>query len=73
MVLADVFTGIVREEGLELLIADLSGVLDKRRHIVFFGRISLDKPRTLDDLGKELGVSRERVMQLTDLLHPTEN
>src|SRR5262249_42574436 len=54
--LSDVFPGIFRGETLESQVDDLCGVLDKRSRTIFLGRISLNHPRTLDDLGTEIGV-----------------
>ncbi len=62
--LSDVFPGISRGEWLESQVDDLCGVLDKRSQTIFLGRISLNHLRTLDDLGTEIGVTRERVRQL---------
>ena len=45
--------------------SDLSGILDKRSQTIFLGRTSLKNARTLDDLGTEFGVTRERVRQLS--------
>lgn len=63
--LSDVFPGISRGETLESQVDDLCGVLDRRSQIIFLGRISLNHLRTLDDLGTEIGVTRERVRQLS--------
>jgi hypothetical protein len=38
--------------------------LEPRSRAIVFGRIVASKPRTLDDIGRELGVTRERVRQL---------
>jgi hypothetical protein len=65
--LRDMIPGIVREERLEMLVLDLSGILDKRSQTIFQGRTSLKNARTLDELGNELGVTRERVRQLSVL------
>ena len=40
-------------------------MLDKRSQIIFTGRISLNHTRTLEDLGAELGITKERVRQLS--------
>lgn len=63
--LSDLFPGISREETLESLIDDLCGVSDRRSQTIFLGRISLNHARTLDDLATEIGVSKERVRQLS--------
>jgi hypothetical protein len=63
--LSDLFPGIVRAETLEPLVDDLCGVLDKRSQTIFLGRISLNHLRTLEDLGTEIGVTKERVRQLS--------
>ncbi len=64
--LADLFPGIYRQETLESLVDDLFGVLGSRRQIIFRGRISLKHHRTLEDLGTVIGVTRERVRQLSE-------
>lgn len=63
--LSDMFPRIASEQTLESLVDDLCGVLDKRSQTIFLGRISLNKHRTLEDLATELGVTRERVRQLS--------
>lgn len=63
--LTDLFPGVTRSEPFESLVTDLFGVLDSRTRLIFQGRISLNALRTLDDLASELGITRERVRQLS--------
>ena len=52
-----------RAVGHELLKDALSGLNDRERHIIQERRLS-DDPRTLEELGDEYGISRERVRQI---------
>ena len=52
-----------RTVGLELLNQALDELNDRERHIIQERRLS-DNPRTLEDLGEEYGISRERVRQI---------
>ncbi len=52
-----------RTVGIELLNEALSGLNDRERHIIQERRLS-DDPRTLEELGDEYGISRERVRQI---------
>jgi hypothetical protein len=63
--LVDIFPDVARTETLGLLVTDLYGVLDPRKQTIFLGRISLYSLRTLEDLASELGITRERVRQLS--------
>lgn len=62
---AEVFPAAGHGDPLADLVDDLLGVLDRRGHTIFLGRISLNHCRTLDDLATEIGVSKERVRQLS--------
>lgn len=48
------------------LCKDLSACLSDREKVVFMGRIYTDARRTLDDIGEELGICRERVRQIEE-------
>jgi len=47
-------------------LGDLLGTLDEREHLVIGARYGLNgsKPATLEEVGRELGVTRERIRQL---------
>ncbi len=62
--LDDFLPGAGRAAPLGVLADDLYGVLAPRSQVIFGGRIALDRPRTLDDLGVEFGITRERVRQI---------
>ena len=50
-------------------VSDLLEVLDARERKIIFQRFGLDwsKPKTLEEVGKKLGVTRERVRQLQNI------
>ena len=50
-------------------ISDLIGVLDAREKKIIFSRFGLDggKPKTLEEVGKKFGVTRERIRQLQNI------
>jgi RNA polymerase primary sigma factor len=50
-------------------IADLIDVLDEREKKIIFSRFGLDggKPKTLEEVGKKFGVTRERIRQLQNI------
>lgn len=52
-----------RKVGHKLLIQALESLDDRERHIIQERRLS-DEPRTLEDLGGEYGISRERIRQI---------
>ena len=49
--------------------ADLLDVLDDRERKIIFSRFGLDggKPKTLEEVGKKFGVTRERIRQLQNI------
>jgi DNA-directed RNA polymerase sigma subunit (sigma70/sigma32) len=53
----------------ELVTSGLLDVLSGREKIIIFDRFGLDgsKPKTLDEIGKKLGLTRERIRQLQDI------
>jgi RNA polymerase primary sigma factor len=60
---------MVRDDNLLSEIGDLLGVLDAREKKIIFSRFGLDggKPRTLEEVGKKFGVTRERIRQLQNI------
>jgi RNA polymerase primary sigma factor len=50
-------------------ISDLLDVLDEREKKIIFSRFGLDggKPKTLEEVGKKFGVTRERIRQLQNI------
>src|SRR5580704_11243933 len=50
-------------------VSDLLEVLDDRERKIIFQRFGLDggKPETLEEVGKKLGVTRERIRQLQNI------
>ena len=48
---------------------DLLATLDDRERTIIFQRFGLDgaKPRTLEEVGKKLGVTRERIRQVQNI------
>jgi len=59
----------VRDKNLLDEIDGLLDVLDKREHKIISERFGLDggTPKTLDDIGKNVGVTRERIRQLQNI------
>ena len=57
---------LLRDKDLRDEVSDLFEVLDDRERTIIFQRFGLDggKPRTLEELGKKFGVTRERIRQL---------
>ena len=53
----------------ELKVSALLDVLTWREKIIIFHRFGLDggKPKTLEEIGKKLGVTRERIRQLQNI------
>ena len=52
-----------RVQGTSLLSAALKGLTDRERHIIEERRLA-ENPRTLEEIGAEYGISRERVRQI---------
>ena len=50
-------------------LADILEVLDGRERLIIFQRFGLDgvRPRTLEEVGKKLGVTRERIRQVQNI------
>jgi RNA polymerase primary sigma factor len=57
---------MLRDKNLLGEVDDLIGVLDNREKKIIFQRFGLDggEPKTLEDVGKDFGVTRERIRQL---------
>ena len=60
---------LLRDKNLRDEISDLLSVLDDREKRIIFSRFGLDggKPRTLEEVGKRFGVTRERIRQLQNI------
>jgi len=59
----------LRDKNLRDELADLLEVLDDREHAIILQRFGLDgaRPRTLEEVGKKLGVTRERIRQIQNI------
>jgi RNA polymerase primary sigma factor len=60
---------LLRDKNLRDELSDLLEVLDDREHEIIFQRFGLDgdKPKTLEEMGKKFGVTRERIRQLQNI------
>ena len=60
---------LLRDKNLRDQLSDLLEVLDDREHKIIFQRFGLDggKPKTLEEVGKKFGVTRERIRQLQNI------
>ena len=60
---------LLRDENLRSEVGDLLTVLDEREKKIIFSRFGLDggKPKTLEEVGKKFGVTRERIRQLQNI------
>lgn len=60
---------LLRDKNLQSEMDDLIAVLDEREKKIIFSRFGLDggKPRTLEEVGKKFGVTRERIRQLQNI------
>ncbi len=60
---------LLRDKNLRDEVGDLLAVLDEREKKIIFSRFGLDggKPRTLEEVGKKFGVTRERIRQLQNI------
>jgi RNA polymerase primary sigma factor len=60
---------MLRDKNLRDEMGDLLAVLDDREKKIIFSRFGLDggKPRTLEEVGKKFGVTRERIRQLQNI------
>ena len=59
----------LRDQNLRDEVADLIAVLDDREKKIIFSRFGLDggKPKTLEEVGRKFGVTRERIRQLQNI------
>src|SRR4030081_35322 len=60
---------LLREKNLRGEVSELLEVLDDRERKIIFKRFGLDggKPKTLEEVGKKFGVTRERIRQLQNI------
>jgi len=60
---------LLSDENLRDEVGDLLTVLDEREKKIIFSRFGLDggKPKTLEEVGKKFGVTRERIRQLQNI------
>jgi len=60
---------MLEDKNLRAEISDLIAVLDEREKKIIFSRFGLDggKPKTLEEVGKKFGVTRERIRQLQNI------
>lgn len=60
---------LLRDKNLRDELKDLLKVLDERECTIIFQRFGLDggKPKTLEEVGKRFGVTRERIRQLQNI------
>ena len=59
----------LRDQNLREEITELIAVLDEREKKIIFSRFGLDggKPKTLEEVGRKFGVTRERIRQLQNI------
>src|SRR5437762_13153992 len=59
----------LRDKNLRDEVSDLLAVLDEREKKIIFSRFGLDggKAKTLEEVGKKFGVTRERIRQLQNI------
>lgn len=60
---------LLRDKNLRNELGDLLAVLDEREKRIIFARFGLEggKPKTLEEVGKKFGVTRERIRQLQNI------
>src|SRR5271169_3455720 len=60
---------LLRDKNLRDQVGELLEVLDERERKIIFQRFGLDggKPKTLEEVGKKFGVTRERIRQLQNI------
>lgn len=60
---------LLEDKNLKNEISDLLHVLDEREKKIIFSRFGLDggRPKTLEEVGKKFGVTRERIRQLQNI------
>jgi RNA polymerase primary sigma factor len=59
----------LRDRNLRDELPELLAILDQRERVIIFQRFGLDgaRPRTLEEVGKKLGVTRERIRQVQNI------
>jgi RNA polymerase primary sigma factor len=59
----------LRDRNLRDELPELLAILDPRERTIIFQRYGLDgaRPRTLEEVGKKLGVTRERIRQVQNI------
>jgi RNA polymerase sigma-32 factor len=62
----DAASGAERSSRASLAVGDALGELTDRERLIVRARLMTDEPRTLQELGVELGVSKERVRQIEE-------
>ncbi len=60
---------LLRDKNMQDEISDLLHILDEREKRIIFSRFGLDggRPKTLEEVGKKFGVTRERIRQLQNI------
>jgi len=60
---------MLQDKNLRSEVSDLLAVLDEREKKIIFSRFGLDggRPKTLEEVGKKFGVTRERIRQLQNI------
>src|SRR6516165_12648347 len=60
---------LFRDKNMRDELSELLKVLDNRERKIIFDRLGLDgsKPKTLEEVGKKFGVTRERIRQLQNI------
>lgn len=60
---------LLQDKNLRSEVSDLLAVLDEREKKIIFSRFGLDggRPKTLEEVGKKFGVTRERIRQLQNI------
>lgn len=60
---------MLQDKNLRAEVSDLLAVLDEREKKIIFSRFGLDggRPKTLEEVGKKFGVTRERIRQLQNI------
>ena len=65
----DLYARLERDQQVRLLLGEALGTLSDRERRIVERRLLTEKPQTLESLGAEFGVSKERVRQLEARAH----